>query len=107
MKTKNAKVTEIIYDLLVNDKVARTDDIYLYGKVIKALVPGLLDKSFGDVLMNHFDNGFIHLKLLGEQGQLFKVSIPNLLMKLHIRSVRNSRRDTLKILLLVKRKVKI
>lgn len=62
MTTKNSKVREIVYNLLVSDKVARTDDIYLYGKVIKKLAPNLLNQSFQDVLANHFDNGFIHFE---------------------------------------------
>ena len=62
MAIKNAKVGETIYDLLVRDKVARTDDIYLYKMVVKTLTPNLLNRSFSDVLSNHFDNGFIHFE---------------------------------------------
>lgn len=62
MAMKNVKIRETIYNLLVNDKVARTDDIYLYKKVIKALAPNLLKQSFDSVLTQHFDNGFIHFE---------------------------------------------
>lgn len=62
MSTKGVKVRETVYDLLVSDKAARTDDIYLYKKVIKALAPNLLSQSFNNVLTKHFDNGFIHFE---------------------------------------------
>ena len=60
--SRNAKVKETIYDLLVRDRVARTDDVYLYKKVIAKLSPNLLTQPFGDVLTNHFDNGFINFE---------------------------------------------
>lgn len=62
MATKGAKVKETVYNLLVSDKVARTDDIYLYKNVIKALAPNLLNQPFDNVLTEHFDNGFIHFE---------------------------------------------
>lgn len=62
MAMKNVKVRETVYNLLVSDKVARTDDIYLYKKVIKVLAPNLLNQSFDSVLTEHFDNGFIHFE---------------------------------------------
>ena len=65
--SRNAKVKETIYDLLVRDRVARTDDVYLYKKVIAKLSPNLLTQPFGDVLLelyntNNFDNGFINFE---------------------------------------------
>ena len=97
MRTKNAKVTEIIYDLLVNDKVALADDIYLYGKVIKALVSGLLDKSFGDVLINYFNNGFIHFETVRRTRAAIQSEHPELIdettykkcKKFHERYIKN------------------
>ena len=62
MAVKNTRVRETVYNLLVKDKIARSDDIYLYKMVIKELVPNLLNKSFDTVLSEHFDNGFIHFE---------------------------------------------
>lgn len=62
MAVKNARVRETVYNLLVKDKAARSDDIHLYKMVIKELAPNLLNKSFDNVLSEHFDNGFIHFE---------------------------------------------
>lgn len=79
MATKNSKVRDTVYDLLVSDKVARTDDIYLYKKVIKVLVPNLLAQSFNDVLTDHFDNGFIHFETVRRTRAAIQSEHPELI----------------------------
>ena len=79
MATKNSKVRETVYDLLVSDKVARTDDIYLYKKVIKVLAPNLLTQSFNDVLTDHFDNGFIHFETVRRTRAAIQSEHPELI----------------------------
>jgi len=59
---KNHKVRSVILDLLNTDKATRSDDIYLYKQVIKQTNPGLLSKSFDQVLSEHFDNGLVHFE---------------------------------------------
>jgi hypothetical protein len=78
MKIKNAKIRETVYDLLVKDKVARSDDIYLYKMVIKELVPNLLNNTFENVLTEHFDNGFIHFETVRRTRAAIQSENPNL-----------------------------
>ena len=61
-KTQISKVRSVVFDLLSRDKATRSDDIYLYKLVIKEMTPGLLNKSFDQVLSEHFDNGLVHFE---------------------------------------------
>ena len=75
---KHAKVRETVYNLLVEDKATRTDDIYLYKQVIKKLAPNLLGKSFDEVLSHHFDNGLIHFETVRRTRANIQSSHPEL-----------------------------
>lgn len=78
MKSESVKIKSTVYDLLVNDKRTRIDDIYLYKKVISILVPSLLSKSFDDVLSNHMTNGFINIDTIRRIRAKIQESHPEL-----------------------------
>lgn len=81
-KVQKSKIRLIVFDLLRKDKATRSDDIYLYKLVIKEMTPGLLNKSFDQVLTEHFDNGLAHFETVRRARAKIQSSHPELVDKI-------------------------